>query len=203
MDIEKFYILSSKLSSSTFQVHATGFDRKLDDNDLAVQWCLILGDYSQISLPVIFKHKYGKKLEDMLDTGWPSLYLISDKLKTVLEDNELTGWKTFAVQIFDKKGGRIQGFHGLSITGRCGEIDYNKSTIIEKNVIENGPTGKYYKGLHVGLDKWDGSDFFLPAKYFGIILTDKAAQILKKNKLTNIRLENLAEVEIPDFAIKR
>lgn len=200
MDNKEFYRIDSKLSSSTFQAHSIGLDKVLFSDNLAAEWHLILGDYSGISFPVVFKQEYGKKLQDILDTGWPSLYLISDKMKAVLEENALTGWKTFAVKVLDKQGQAIQGYHGLSITGRCGKIDYNKSEIIEKRLVPTGPLVKYYKGLHIGLDEWDGTDFFLPEKYFGIMTTQAAAEALKKNKLTNIRLENLAEIET-DYSI--
>ncbi len=195
MDNKEFYRIDSKLSSSTFQAHSIGLDKVLFIDNLAAEWHLILGDYSGISFPVVFKQEYGKKLQDILDTGWPSLYLISDKMKAVLEENALTGWETFAVKVLDKQGQAIQGYHGLTITGRCGKIDYNKSEIIEKRLVPNGPLVKYYKGLHIGLNEWDGTDFFLPEKYFGIITTQVAAKVLKKNKLTNIRMENLAEIE--------
>lgn len=196
MNIENFYSFSSKLSSSTVQAHAVSLSSKEDSNGLSDEHRLIQGAYDGISFPVVFKQEYGKKLQDILDTGWASLYLISDKMKAVLKDNNLTGWKTFAVKVLDKQGQEIKGYHGLSITGRCGKIDYNKSEITEKRLVPDGPLVKYYKGLHVGLDKWDGKDFFLPEKYFGIMTTQRAAEVLKKNKLTNIRLENLAEIEM-------
>lgn len=201
MEINDFYKLGSKLSSSTIQAHAVGLEHLSFKDDLAAEWHLILGDYSYIDFPVEFKYQHGKKLEDILDTGWPSLYLISDKLKFVLEENNLTGWKTFNVKVLNKQGHEINGYHGLSIIGRCGSIDDSKAEIIQKQIVPNGPFGKYYKGLHVGLDKWDGSDFFLPEKYFGIIVTKRTAKVLKKNKLTNIRLENLSEIETHDFTL--
>lgn len=189
MSIKDFYSFGSKLVSSTVQVHESVLNRDKKNN-------LIHGDYDDITFPVVFKQEYGNKLQDILDTGWASLYLISDKMKAVLEENALTGWKTFAVKVLDKKGQEIQeGYHGLSITGRCGKIDYNKSEIIEKLLVPNGPLVKYYKGLHIGWDEWDGTDFFLSEKTLWTIITKTAAEALKKNRLTNIRLENLAEIE--------
>jgi hypothetical protein len=202
MNIKEFYRFRSKYVSSTIQAHAVGLNKDKDENsEYYDQHMLILGNYSGISFPVVFKQEYGKKAQDMLDTGWVGLYLISDNMKTVLEENNLTGWQTFAVKVFTKKGEEIPGYHGLSFTGRCGEVDDSKSEIIEKRLVPNASLSKFYKGLHVGLDKWDGSDFFLPEKYFGTIITSRAAEILKKSKLTNIQLENLAELEIPIFDI--
>jgi hypothetical protein len=202
MNIKEYYTFSSKLSSTTVQVHALGLSSKEDESGLFDQHRLIQGVYDGISFPVIFKQEYGKKLEDVLDTGWVNLYLISDRMKTVLEENALTGWKIFVVQVMDRKGREIQGYHGLSITGRCGKIDYGKSEIIKKRLVPDTPLSKYYRGLHVGLDEWDDSDFFLPEKYFGTIITSRAVEVLKKNKITNIRFDNLTEIETSDFALQ-
>ncbi|MEM0942127.1 MAG: DUF1629 domain-containing protein [Bacteroidota bacterium] len=201
MDIKDFYLFGSKLVSSTVQVHAVGLKEFSPiDPDKTYSYDqnkLIQGDYIDISFPVVFKQEYGKKLQDILDTGWPSLYLISNKIKAVLEDNNFTGWQNFAINVLDKQGQEIKGYHGLSITGRCGPVDYSKfSEIIEKRLVPNGPLVKYGKGLYVGLDKWNGGDFFVPEKSGGIVVTKRTAEALKKNKLTNVKLQNLAEIEI-------
>ena len=84
----------------------------------------------------------------------------------------------------------------MSITGRCGSIDYSKSLLIEKQLVPSGPICKYYKGLYVGLDQWDGTDFFVPDKTLWVIVTSKTANILKKNKITNVELTNLTKREV-------
>ena len=159
IDIENFYNFGSKLSMNTFHASPIGLSEEIAGKEFDENR-LIKGDYRHIELPVIFKQSTGKNFHDMLDTGWPSLYLISDKMENVLEQNNLTGWKTFPVQVIDKKGSEVKGYQGLSITGRCGPVDYTKCEIIEKRAFPDAPLVKYYKGLYVGLDKWDGSDFF-------------------------------------------
>lgn len=202
MSTNKFFTLNSKLSSNTVQVRAVNLSKKEDRFGLFDEHRLILGDYADISLPVIFKQEYGNKIQDFLDTGWPSLFLISDKLKVALEENSLTGWKTFDVKVLDKKGQEVLGYNGLSITGRCGKLDYNKSEIIEKQIVPNGPFVKYYKGLHIGLDEWDRTDFFLPQKNFGIFITQRAAEVLRKKKFENISLQNISEIEMDHFTVQ-
>jgi len=202
MDISQFYTFSSKLSSSTIQVHAQGLSSNKDIDGRYDEHRLIQGVYEGIAFPVAFKQEYGKKLEDMLDTGWPGLFLISYRMKIILEQNELTGWKTFTVKVLDKRGHEIENYHGLSILGRCGPVDYSKSEIIEKRIVPQGPLGKYYKGFPVGLDKWDESDFFLPDKNFGTIVTQKVMELFKKNKITNTIFRNLAEIEISVFDVR-
>jgi hypothetical protein len=188
MEINEFFDFSSKLVSSTFQASAIGIP-----NDGARN--LTLGEYAGIDFPIIFMQSYGHKLTDILDTGYVSFYLISDRMKTILEENGLTGWKCFPVRIFDKKRNEVLGYHGFSITGRCGPIDREMATIIEKQRAPGWPMSKFYKGLYVGLDNWDNTDFFIPEKSAWLIITKRAADALKKNKITNLRMENLADIE--------
>ncbi|MDE3045670.1 MAG: hypothetical protein KGJ02_03400 [Verrucomicrobiota bacterium] len=194
MSNQNFYSFDSKLLSSTFQAYAIELDN-VPGEGIADHHRLILGEYEEIHFPVIFKHAKGKKLCDILDTGWVSLYLISDRMKSILTQSNLTGWKTFPITLLDEKDQKITGYSGFSVIGRCGEIDYSKCEIIKKQRSPTAPFRKFYKGLYVGIDKWDDSDFFLPKDYFGIIISSKAANVLKKNKITNMKLSNLMDIE--------
>ena len=194
--LNNFYALRSKLVSSTFQAIPIGLTSPKDKLGKFEEDKLISGEYKSISFPVIFRQKGGNKLVDILDTGWPNLYLISSKMKNVLDNDQLTGWKIFEISLWDKENKQVPNYFGLSVIGRCGSIDYTKSEIIEKRIVPEGPLCKFYKGLNAGLDTWDYSDFFLPEKSSGIIVSSKAADALIKSKLTNVVLENLMEIEI-------
>jgi len=191
METKDFFDFRSRLLSSTVQAYAVGLEK--DENGMNNHWNLIKGIYKGIDFPITFKQEYGKNLADILDTGWPSLYLISDRLKGVLEQNSLTGWKTFSIKLYDENGKEIPGYHGFSITGRCSPTNYNNREIIERRMVPNGPICKFYKG--VSLDNWDGSDFFTPERTYETFITKKAADLLKKNKITNLKLINLADTE--------
>lgn len=197
MDIKSFYDFGTKLRSASFHAEPVNINTLEEKNNI------VSGLYDNINFPIIFKHTYGNKVGDILDTGSASLFLISDKLKNTLEKNNLTGWKTYPVQIFDKKGDKIQGYHGFSVTGRCGPVDYRKCEITEKRLAPEGPLIKHYKGLYIGLDKWDGSDFFIPEGTSGIKITQKAMNLLKTNKLTNLNCKNLMDYETPVFFIPK
>src|ERR1700761_161521 len=159
MDIKNYYTFGSKLSSTTFQAHPLGLSfKKGGIGDIEK---LTLGNYYKIHFPVKFKQEYGDKLHDILDTGTAIMYLISDRMRDVLEENQLTGWKAFPIQLYDKQQNEVKGYQGLSITGRCGSVNYNKSEIVSKSMINNGPISRYYRGFYIGLEDWDGSDFFL------------------------------------------
>lgn len=185
MEVKDFFDFHSKFVSSTVQAHPVG----IHDH-----WNLIKGNYKGIDFPVIFKQEYGKNLKDILDTGAASLYLISERMKNILEENLLTGWQTYPIKLYDKRENEILGYHGFSITGKCGPTIYDNCEIIEKRRVPNGPICKFYKGVFI--DEWDGSDFFTPEKTYNTFITKKTADILKKNKITNLELENLAEMEI-------
>jgi len=186
MEPEVFFRFSSKFVSSTFEAYMI----RDDINHLK----LIKGEYAGIDFPVEFKHENGNKLRDVLDTGFVSLFLISDRFKGVLEENKITGWKVYPIRLLDKKSNEIFGYQGFTINGRCKSTNFEKSEIIEKRLVPEGPLCKYYKGIFI--EGWDGSDFFSPYEETGIFVTKNAAEKLKESKLTNIRLYALNDYEI-------
>ena len=198
--ISDFFEFKSRLVSSTVQVFATGLQavlvegKKWDQEDQ-----LARGEYERIIFPVVFQYECGRKWCDVLDTGWPGFYVISDRMKKVLEEHGLTGWGTFPVRILDKKGSEVSGYHGFSTLGRCGPVDWTRGEVIEKRLVATGPLTRYRRGLYAGVDRWDGSDFFLPENYGGPIVTRRAAEVLKASKLTNVELNNLADIEMMEF----
>ena len=192
MELNNFFEFGSKYVQSTFQAGPVGLQK--DKSGTYTHHNLIKGNYEEIDFPVVFKHDSGKNLTDILDTGHVSLFLISDRMKTILEENHLTGWKVFPIKLYDKKGTEIHGYHGFSIIGKCGTHDYQKSTIVEKQFIPNGPFYKYYKGLFV--KDWDGLDFFIPERTYQLLVSSKAADVLKRNKITNLNLKPLSDYEI-------
>lgn len=196
------YELNSKLLSSSLQVHPVGLKNITFNDGLDAQWHLILGDYSQFKFPLRFHHAYGNKMTDILDTGWPGMYLISKFLKSTFIDQELTGWKTYPVEVFDNKGTKIEGYSGLSITGKTGPIDFTQSEIVQQRLVAHGPISKYYKGLYPKMEEWDGSDFFLANGYFGIIMTDRAASVFRKSRLSNVKVQPLEDIEMSDFTVQ-
>jgi hypothetical protein len=189
-----FFNFGSKLLSSTFQASSIGLKEDPSD-DISVYDRLIKGKYEGIAFPVNFKQEYGRNLADIIDTGWAGFYLISDRLKDILEKNHLTGWKTFPIKLYDKKEKEISGYYGFSVTGMCGNLTFKDSDIIEKKLIPSGPLCRFYKGVHINLDEWDNCDFFTPVNSSRTIVTRGAAEILKKNKISNLNLQNLTEIE--------
>ena len=71
MKLKDFYTFRSKLLSSTFQAGLVDIPNMQEE----AEWKLITGNYQGFTFPIVFKHEYGKKLADVLNTGWPGLYL--------------------------------------------------------------------------------------------------------------------------------
>lgn len=194
LDLSQFFQINDNSLSGNIQVSTDihSFSKSLTyDPDLWIK--LLQGNYSCLTFPLLYKQKYGKRFNDILGTGYTTLFLISLRMKELMEKNNLTGWKTFPIILHDKKKNIIEGYFGFSITGKCGPIDYNKSCISE-GVYPSMPKVKYYNKLFIDLNTWDGSDFFMPEGYYSIIATKKAADVLANSDLTNLRITNFLDV---------
>ncbi len=191
--MKDFYYFGSRHLSNSFQVKALGLSEK--EGNVPDHHNLIKSKYEGINFPVVFVHVSGKKFTDILNTGWPGLYLISDNLKKILEEKHFTGWTTYPILLQDKKGNRIDGYHGFSVTGVSGLISYANSPTFEARYAPNGPVVRFYKGANIDLSKWDGSDFFVAESSIEVLVTKKVADELKRNKITNLKLKNVAEEE--------
>jgi hypothetical protein len=199
VESDNFYKFKDGDSDSTFQGSLVkSHKNNTSESEVYEQDRLQWGDYSYSEFPVSFIYYRGRVLKDILGVGWISLYLISDRMKKVLEEHNLTGWKTFPIKLFGKKKEEIPGYHGFSVTGRSGGIDYSGAVVIEKEVIPGLGLWKYYKGMTVDLTKWDNTDFFKPNEFEGIIITERAALALKNAHITNIKLTKLTDIEIDD-----
>lgn len=166
--------------------------------------CKILkGDYTGVELPISFKQSSGKKWTDVLNPNSVSMYIVSQKFIELLEMNNITGWKSYPVILFNKEGKEVCGYFGLSVVGRSGGVDYRKSEVYEKQLAPNGTRNKYYKGLYIDFEQWDGSDFFIPENTLHIIITEKVKEVITKYKITNISLQSLADYEIAAYALPK
>lgn len=192
MNINHFYEIEHCIPGITVQL---GLEDSYFKQHGYVQKRLLAGDYEGIKFPAIFIHETGRRWEDILGVGTASLYIISEKIKNIFERNNLTGWKTFPIEVLNKEGRKLIGYYGMSITGKCGPVDNSKSEIVPYTRIPYLSGEKAYKGYHVGLDKWDGSDFFIPEGVFAIIGSQKVADVFKENQIKRLKPVNLADVE--------
>ena len=178
--------------STTLTARPEIFEKALgegrNDFDTNCHRFLLVGDYEYYTFPIVFRQYDGKRLRDFLDTGWPPVYLISDRVVSLLKDNSITGWHNYPVKLFDKKGNLIEGYSGFSVLGKGGrfskfwERGYNKQT--NESFVES-------RGLY-DISQWDGSDIFLAHGY--IIITERVMKLMKTNKVTAVEYEKLSDL---------
>lgn len=123
--------------------------------------------------------------------------VLSSRLINLLNESRLTGWTTYPVEVFDKKGLREDGYAGLTITGRCGPIDNSKSQIVLKKL----PAGKFPRrqGYFFEPSSWDGSDLFLPSTEldYRLFVTAPVRDVFRHAKIKNVHFERLDEAVRP------
>lgn len=205
MECLDFYRFRSIAYNTTLAASPDIFEKAIaegrNDFDRHCYRFLLMGEYEYYRFPIVFRQYDGKRLRDFLDTGWPPVYLVSDRVVSLLTENGITGWHNYPIQLFDKKANLIEGYSGFSILGKGGkyskvwERGYNKET--HESFIES-------RGLY-DLGQWDGSDIFMV--HGGIIITERVMKLMKANKVTAVEYEKLSDlvdyVSETRFAIHR
>lgn len=195
----RFYDFSSRGYLTTFAVRSRIFNEMISKRVLRKGGefydKLIHGTYDGIEFPVVFderRDEYGKKrMRDILDTRYPPVYLISDRLKSLLEDNNVTGWKPYPITLFDKKGNEVPGYNGLSFTGRAGR----ERVLGESEYTQHyDPTCDPEYRIIFSDGSWDGSDIFMVEGTRAVIVTARVMELLKSNKVTACDFRPLADV---------
>lgn len=171
-----FYILYSKGYLTTFSATPDVFEEKINNHEDGRQIieALVCGSYSSFTFPIIFHQVDGKIFRDFLDMRLYSAYLVSSRVKELLEENNISGWKTYPILLFDRNNKAILDYHGFSVTGRGGTF-----SIIGNNY-------KY------DVSQWDGSDFFIVDNRT-IVITETVMRLLKRNKISALNFIPLQE----------
>jgi len=188
-----FYQFSSEGYMTTFAVGADIFENSLwKDDPISTERrrlydYLIDGDYPEwLEFPVVF-HRLaddpGKKLRDIIDTRYLHMHLISGRLKSLLEGNGITGWKSYPVEVYDRKGEPIEGYYGFSITGRGGEVQFKDTEKREDPIYDTS--------------QWDGSDFFRVKPNYTMV-TARGKALMKEHGISSPRFETDGLEWFPD-----
>jgi hypothetical protein len=99
-------------------------------------------------------------------------------MRSFLRDSGLTGWFAQPVQVEADTGDGPTWLLGVS--GRSGPTYTAK---------RNPMLGLPRLGEFLDPADWDGSDFFCPENWVSFLLSDRAADELRKARLRNLRLE--------------
>jgi hypothetical protein len=157
---------------------------------------LALGDWTP-NEKLVFRHILGGRPRDFIGTTCGALFLLSNRVIDLFINQKFIGWKTFPVEVYGKNGETVEGYHGFSVTGRCGPPVWPKEKIVCPPLVPNGPTYEAFVGMSFDPASWDGSDIFCPNETCWHIITPRVAELVKKTKFSNIECTPLVELEKP------
>lgn len=194
--MEKFYDFGSRGYLTTFAASPDLFEDAIN-KDLCgfhsgrkIHDQLVFRDQypNYIQFPIVFRHIDGKRMRDLLDMRYTgSHFLISDRLKSILEENRFTGWKCYPIELYDKKGNPISGYSGFTVTGRGGRLYYSFNKGWDT-------IGEDYLGWNPAC--WDGSDFFRFDNTRHLLVTEKVMTVMKKNRVDAVDYFSLGDSHI-------
>jgi len=145
---------------------------------------------------VVLQAEMGGHATDLLWTTFPPLMCISRRLVELLEEHQFTGWSTYPVEVYDRKGERLPDYFGFAVTGRAGKHDLQRvQVVIKPPPTERGKPWEALKGLYFEDDFWDGSDFCLMGTTSTIIVTERVVKAFKRAKIRNVIFTPLPEEE--------
>jgi hypothetical protein len=119
--------------------------------------------------------------------------IVADSVVQLLRSHGFTGWSLYDVTVHGKQGEPIPGYHGLAITGRCGEIDWSKG--IEEPRVRPAGIFPVWRGLFFDPASWDGSDFFVPTNGNYVCVVEAVKKAVKKAKVRNVVFKALDQFE--------
>lgn len=183
---EELYRLSDPLSNPPFRGDA-----------LTDQPAELLRAECSPAEPVRVAHAMGGRPFDLIWTTYAGLFLISSRVRDLLENEGITGWRTYPVEVTGRQGAVIPGYHGFAVTGRCGPFDLSKSQmIIKPPPVPRGRAAPYHRGLFFEPSTWDGSDVFCSENgWLTVIVTRKVHDLFRRYKVRNVEFERLIDYE--------
>lgn len=150
---------------------------------------------SQPRAPIQFDVAQGSETCDILWSQVVTPVCVSERVVCLLQQNEVSGWSTYPVEVLDNNGRLLAGYHGLSVTGATCFSDYSRSTVITKPPpAPRGRSYEVYRGLYFDADEWDGSDMFWVGRVR--VVVEKVKKVFEQNKVSNVCFTPLTEREI-------
>ena len=121
---------------------------------------------------------------DFVTLGYPYPIGISDNAQDAFAHAGLKGWTTRTLVL---DGWHTPCYAALLVTGRCGPLDWSRSTA-EKQI------GQWtrYRGLFPQ-HRENVEDFCLPDRYTHILITERAAACIREEQLTGCECVPLSE----------
>ncbi len=129
----------------------------------------------------------GTRAGDFIQTGLMEIKCVSNRTVDCLREHGITGYELYPVEVSDRKGVIIPGYHGLAVTGRMGKLIASRSRIVEgEPLIPGGCPRKVRIGMELDDSKWDGSDICTLTGTCYVWVNEKVVQAVSSCSLTNM-----------------
>jgi hypothetical protein len=120
-----------------------------------------------------FRIEDGNELNDIVQFADSSNFAISEKLKSILEINQITGWSCFPIKI-NGINEKYYAFQNLSKAGKILNLDEINNYTTKHRIFD--------------LKTWDGSDIFNLDNTLINVISSKVKEILELSKITNAEI---------------
>jgi hypothetical protein len=131
---------------------------------------------------------------EVIWTTMGTAMIVADSVVQMLRSHGFTGWGLYDLAVQDKQGQPVPGYSGLSISGRCGNLEQSMSVQVSR--IYPGGVFPVWVGLLFEPSTWDGSDFFMPAQNFGFVFVVEAVkQAFEQAKIRDVEFTPLDQFE--------
>ena len=128
VDYSQFYVFGNR--GKRFPLHVNIEGEEAEDSV-----ALLRGEIRP-TRPLRCTWNSGGMLKDILGSSWAILMLVSDRVVEIATREGFTGWLTYPVEVYDRKERPVPGYHGLSVTGRCGPVDESKAIPAYSQIIQ-------------------------------------------------------------------
>jgi len=126
--------------------------------------------------------------------------IVHHRLTDLWAKEQLSGWGTYPVEVFDKDGRVCHDYAGITVTGRCGVVDLSQSRI-ELREYPGGHSPEFV-GHFFDPESWDGSDFCVPVpdqlgrSSLRRVVSSGVSRSLRHGKVRNVLLESLSSQRV-------
>lgn len=148
------------------------------------------------SHPPELRRSLGTLPRDLVLGTSVALYLLSSRAIEVLDRANFSGWTTYPADVSGALGGRLEGYAGLAVTGRCGPIRNELSKpILLPPPSPRGRSVWGWRGLYFEPNTWDGSDIFLAEGTAFVIVVARVKDVIERAQLSNFAFRPLTSID--------
>jgi len=145
--------------------------------------------------PRVFSVEGGRTFQDLIDTGWGFLFLISTRLVRLLTQEKVTGWSAWNAVIRMPGGPERLDYKGLSVRGRAGSVGERAGQVNLKPRRYGSGAVAVRTGLHFEDSTWDGSDMFVPAGTGFVLCVERVRDLFRDHNVTNASFKAIEKIE--------